>query len=84
MSVTAPPILARTAEDLRADIAQKLSDNTGWVPVDPQSGAPDQVSEALIAIAARFGEIAIQRLNQAPEKNLLAFLDLLGASRLPP
>jgi hypothetical protein len=84
MSVTAPPILARTVEDLRTDIAQKLSDNTGWQPVDPQSGAPDQVSEALIAIAARFGEIAIERLNQAPEKNLLAFLDLLGASRLPP
>ena len=84
MSVTAPPILARTAADLRADIATKLSENTGWQPADPESGAPDQVSEALIAIVARFGEIAIQRLNQAPEKNLLAFLDLLGASRLPP
>ena len=84
MSDTAPLILARTAADLSADIAQKLSANTGWVAADQATGEPDQASAALIAIVARFGEIAIQRLNEAPDKNFLAFLDLLGAARLPP
>jgi Baseplate J-like protein len=35
-------------------------------------------------VAARFSEIIIQRLNQVPQKNFLAFLDLLGASLLAP
>ncbi|MGK7892408.1 MAG: putative baseplate assembly protein, partial [Xenococcus sp. (in: cyanobacteria)] len=39
---------------------------------------------ALVHIFARFAEIIIERLNQVPDKNFLAFLDLLGASRLPP
>ena len=42
------------------------------------------VSGALIGIFARFAEVIIQRLNQAPQKNFLAFLDLLGAALLPP
>lgn len=42
------------------------------------------ISTALINIFARFSEIIIQRLNQVPDKNFLAFLNLLGASRLPP
>ena len=33
---------------------------------------------------ARLFELAIQRLNQVPEKNLLAFLDAMGVSLLPP
>src|SRR5262249_51078877 len=41
-------------------------------------------SRALVNIAARFGEIVIERLNKAPEKNFLAFLDLLGISSRPP
>jgi len=38
---------------------------------------------ALIQIVARYLEILIQRLNQAPEKNQLAFWDLLGIGRIP-
>ncbi|NEO15015.1 MULTISPECIES: putative baseplate assembly protein [unclassified Moorena] len=41
-------------------------------------------SAAIVNIFARFAEIIIERLNQVPDKNFLAFLDLLGASRLPP
>ena len=48
------------------------------------TGAADQASAALISIVARFGEIVIERLNQAPDKNFLAFLDMLGTSPLPP
>lgn len=41
-------------------------------------------SLALIEIFGRFAELIIERLNQVPQKNLLAFLDLIGASLLPP
>ncbi len=44
----------------------------------------DRLGTALVAVFARFAELVIERLNQAPDKNLLAFLDLLGSPRLPP
>jgi hypothetical protein len=63
--------------------ASLLANVDGWQPVDP-TNAPDQASAALIGVVARFCEIIVQRLNQVPDKNFLAFLDLLGASLLPP
>lgn len=84
MSKAAPFIDARTAAELREEITENLHVSVPeWSAVDA-AGEPDQASAALIGIAARFGEIAIQRLNQAPNKNFLAFLDMLGAARLPP
>ncbi len=44
----------------------------------------DPLGDALIGIFSRFSEIVIQRLNKTPEKNLLAYLDMLGLSILPP
>lgn len=85
MSTTAPPVDSRSAEDLSTELAQKLSANLPeWSATDPATGAPDQTSAALVGIVARFGEIVIQHLNQAPAKNFLAFLDLLGNAPLPP
>lgn len=49
----------------------------GWEPVRGGAGA------ALLAIAARFDAIVAERLNRTPEKNQLAFLDMLGVSLLP-
>jgi hypothetical protein len=84
MSSTAPPIDPRDADLLRTELTTNLSANVPeWVATDPVAGV-DQASAALIAIAARFGEIVIERLNQAPNKNFLAFLDLVGSTRLPP
>ena len=39
---------------------------------------------ALFQIFARDMQTTIQRLNQAPDKNFLAFLDLMGISLIPP
>jgi hypothetical protein len=39
---------------------------------------------ALIRIFARMLELVIERLNQVPEKNFLAFLDLIGTRLSPP
>jgi len=55
-----------------------------WREYDEVTGAPKGKSAALIGIFARFAEIVIERLNRVPDKNFLAFLDLLGAARQPP
>src|SRR5215471_9646213 len=44
----------------------------------------DDAGLMLALMFARLLELTIERLNQAPEKNLLAFLDTLGVSLLPP
>ena len=81
----APPIDPRNAAALREDLIAKLRVNVPeWSESDPRTGAADQIGAALIGIFARFGEIVIQRLNRVPEKNFLAFLDLLGVSPNPP
>lgn len=85
----APPIDSRNAAQIAQQVQQLLQ---LYVPqwrefeVDPETGdrIPKGISAALIGIFARYCEIIIQRLNQVPDKNLLAFLNLLGASRLPP
>lgn len=79
----APKIDERTA----ADIAQQVQDLLKVYLKDYTPGLSESekgISNALIGVFARFAEIIIQRLNKVPDKNLLAFLNLLGASRLPP
>ncbi|VVB91604.1 Baseplate J-like protein [uncultured archaeon] len=44
----------------------------------------DKNAEALMRIFARMMEIIIQRLNKIPDKNFLAFLDMVGTSLFPP
>jgi hypothetical protein len=82
MSNGAPPVDPRDALQLAADVIAKLRANVPeWAPT---AGEPDQATGTLIGVLSRFGEIVIERLNQAPDKNFLAFLDLLGAASLPP
>ena len=79
MSSTAPLVDKRSSADLHAELTAGLAQNVvGWAP------GGDQASAALIGILSRFGELVIERLNQAPDKNFLAFLDLLGTTPLPP
>ncbi len=46
--------------------------------------APGSAGSALIQILGRYGQVIVERLNQAPDKNKLAFLDRMGISLLPP
>jgi hypothetical protein len=76
---SAPKIDPRSASDVAQQLEELLKVYApAWV------GAPKGVSAALIGVSARFAEVLIQRLNQAPQKNFLSFLDLLGAALLPP
>jgi baseplate J-like protein len=45
---------------------------------------PQDFGMAALKLAARMGEIIIEQLNRVPEKNFLAFLDLLGIDLLSP
>jgi hypothetical protein len=85
MSEPAPRIDNRSAAEIEKQVTTLLReyylkgyDGPAWNETNDRLGA------TLIKIFARFVEIIIERLNQVPEKNFIAFLDLLGASRLPP
>lgn len=85
MSLPVPPIDRRTATDLARDVQDLAAIYApSWQEIDPATGRATGVGGALVGAFARFAEIIVQRLNQVPQKNFLAFLDLLGASRLPP
>jgi predicted phage baseplate assembly protein len=82
MSLRPPPLDERTAAKASARLTGLLQES---LQKDPTKSLPaDPLREALVGIASRFAELVIARLNQVPEKNFLAFLDLLGASQLPP
>ncbi|MGI9303720.1 MAG: hypothetical protein ACR2RB_13620, partial [Gammaproteobacteria bacterium] len=78
----APLIDKRKREDIVA-ATEKLARAyaTNWKP--PAGGKLDP-GLALIHIFARFAELGIERINKAPEKNLLAFLNLIGTEVSPP
>src|ERR1043165_7224930 len=78
----APLIDTRTSDDVARQLLALLRSYSAEAvqPHQLDTGA----SRALVEIFGRFAELIIERLNQAPNKNLLAFLDLIGASLLPP
>jgi len=77
----APLIDKRGYADLVAQTTRLAGQFSGWQP--PSGGQPDP-GLALIGVFGRFAELLIARLNRAPDQNYLAFLNLIGASPLPP
>jgi baseplate J-like protein len=68
----------RDAEQIARDLlARRLGYVSNWTPKRKGTDA------AIAGIAARYLYAVIQRLNQSPEKNKLAFFDLLGLSLVP-
>ncbi len=85
MPEPAPKIDSRTAADVVRDI-ERLMERPDCAPdlIDPATHHARGIAAALIGIFGRFAELIIERLNRVPEKNFLAYLDLLGNSLLPP
>jgi Baseplate J-like protein len=77
----APPIDPRGYADVVAQTEALAAALSAWRP--PPPGAVDP-GRALIALFGRYAEAVIDRLNRAPEKNYLAFLNLIGTAILPP
>src|SRR5690242_4440105 len=72
------PSDSRSLEDLtNAVLARRPGYVPQWLPADKSAG------NGVASIFARFLQTVIQRLNQAPEKNRLAFFDLLGIGLVP-
>lgn len=87
MKQPTPKIDPRTAGDISRQVVEMLSqknesgsNNANFERFQPEEGT----SGAVISIFARFAELITDRLNRVPEKNFLAFMDLLGASLMPP
>jgi len=80
MKLDSTPVLdSRTAADIDE---QLLALEPAWTPeLAPVKG---EASYALFQIFARYMQSSIDRLNQAPNKNLLAFLDTFGVALIPP
>lgn len=77
----APKIDKRTYQDIVAEaetLAQRFS---GWQPrPDGQADA----GQTLLRLFGHFAELLVERLNKVPEKNFLAFLNLIGTEPQPP
>ncbi|MBW4493635.1 MAG: baseplate J/gp47 family protein [Oscillatoria princeps RMCB-10] len=81
MSIQQPKIDSRTYEDIvkqTEDLAHKFTD---W---RPRADGKADAGGALIRIFGRMAAGVSERLNKVPEKNFLAFLDLIGTQILPP
>jgi hypothetical protein len=78
--VKAPTLDDRKFVDLLRQVTQLAEESAPewWARV------PDDLGMVLAAIYAHNLEVLLARLNRVPEKNLLAFLDLIGVGRLPP
>ena len=78
-----PLIDKRTPAEIAEQTRKLLRDNLqdyGW---NEQSDG-GEAGRALVGVFAHYCGLVIERINRAPEKNFLAFLDLLGNSLTPP
>jgi len=80
VSFIQPPIIdARTSADIAEQTRQLMCKFLGW----DSSADGGEAGKALTAIFAHLCSLVVDRINRAPEKNFLAFLDLLGNTLTP-
>ncbi|MFI8234974.1 baseplate J/gp47 family protein [Streptomyces sp. NPDC085900] len=77
--VRPPDLDDRTWQDL---VAEMLALRTTYAP-QWTDDRPSDIGVTLVELFAWLGEGVIYRLNQVPEKNYIAFLDLMGITRDP-
>jgi hypothetical protein len=89
MAAPLPPIDRRDARRIERQILGTVAPLTlpglrdSYTPGWTAAHDSDDVGVALTGLFARLMELLIDRLNRAPFKHQLAFLDLLGIDRLP-
>ena len=81
-----PQIDKRTVPEIVAETETLAQELSGWQP--PAIGKNDPVQtdpgQALIRVFGHFAGLVVDRLNRAPEKNFLSFLNLIGTEPEPP
>lgn len=80
MASLPPKIDQRTYEEIVHQTESLVEQFTDWKPAPGKTDA----GRALIRIFGRMVKVVSDRLNQVPEKNFLAFLDLIGGELKPP
>jgi predicted phage baseplate assembly protein len=78
MPVAPPPVDPRDFPELVRATRAAVRDALGLPEDSPVPG------DGLVHIFARVAEIVVERLNRVPDKNLLAFLALVGVDQQPP
>ena len=78
MIPNAPKIDSRTEKEF---FQKALSDMKDRLDINMEQ---DHLATAILRVFARYCGLIIQRLNQVPEKNHVAFLDVLNVSRMSP
>jgi len=81
MASLPPKIDQRTYEDIVRQTETWAAQFTEWSPAPNHE---NDAGRALIRIFGRMVKLVSDRLNQVPEKNFLAFLDLIGGKLKPP
>jgi hypothetical protein len=82
---TAPPLDPRRYQDLvdRLRFLLRGTEHTpGYLP--EWNDQTDDAGMALVRTYARLMELVLQRLGKVPDRNLMAFLDFAGVSKMPP
>src|SRR2546429_1123773 len=78
MPSQAPVLDPRSEVQLAQEVRERLAVHVPeWHETDPASGAIDRVGGAVIGAFAHLAATVVERLNRAPDKNFLAFVDLL-------
>jgi hypothetical protein len=83
MAVAPPPVDPRDFAQLVRATKARVRASLG-LPAPPEGEDPPVPGEGLVHIFARLAEIVVERVNRVPDKNLLAFLSLVGVDRQPP
>jgi hypothetical protein len=81
MASIPPKIDKRTYEEIVRQTEDLVVKFTEWRPDDQR---PNDAGRALIRIFGRMAKLVSDRINQVPDKNFLAFLDLIGGQLNPP
>ena len=81
MTSLPPKIDQRTYEDIVEQAKELAQKYTVWQPANNEE---KDAGEALIRIFGKMVKSVSDRLNKVPDKNFLAFLDLIGGRLKPP
>ncbi|GAA5193518.1 hypothetical protein GCM10023322_55720 [Rugosimonospora acidiphila] len=78
----APLVDPRSGDDLAGRTTELAARYSGWTPPGP--GAAPDPGTALIGVFSRFAKLVVDHLNQAPMRNFVSFLNLIGTQPRPP
>ena len=84
MSLESPKLDQRSYEDIVQHSVKLAESYTDWRSPESKSSQSGDVGLALIRIFGHMMTVVQDRLNQVPNRNQLAFMNLIGTELIPP